>query len=466
MKKDNRVLRIAIAAAFAGSVGAAHAALIAPAGTAFTAAQVASELPTTGINLLSSGAAELTAGSATTPFAPAAGQTLQVNVVLTGGATYATAPVLQCSNTAGASVDTAGGFLPTLGGVGTAQAVFVVSTATMTAGAIGTMVSSCMVSATALTMTTGAHANISMGITFTYGTLASSTVNGNLVEFQPGLTAGVVAGAATTVAQVTSGFMSLNAGATLLSAGTIAWGGDTSAASTAVDLSTKLVLNDVMAAGSGSITVAGASLAATKATAGAFLISNSAGASCAASTPLYTVTGGAASVTFTGVTAADLTAGMPVCLQFTGTTAIPAGSITATLSGVAKTGYSLPSAGPLTVTSITRNGTTLIAPLVNVPSGWISRLVLVNRASSTANYSVTSTSESGNTVSLSGAAASGTLAANGTTVVDLASLVTASGSPRTSLQVVVDGVASNVDGLYQIVNAATGSISNYTLINK
>jgi len=75
-------------------------------------------------------------------------------------------------------------------------------------------------------------------------------------------------------------------------------------------------------------------------------------------------------------------------------------------------------------------------------------------------------SEVGTTVSLAGAAGSGTLAAGSNVVVDLSTDMTTVGSKRGSLQVVVDGVSANVDGLYQIVNAATGSLSNYTLINK
>jgi hypothetical protein len=78
-------------------------------------------------------------------------------------------------------------------------------------------------------------------------------------------------------------------------------------------------------------------------------------------------------------------------------------------------------------------------------------------------------SETGTTLTLSGAAASGTLAANSTTIVDLPALVTGTGfttAPRGTLLVTVNGPSSAIDGLYQITNPATGAISNHTLIVK
>ena len=459
IQSNKNVLRMAVLATLTVGSFAANAALVDVVGAAFSPAQVANEMPITGI-VLTANANQLRAGSAITSFAPSTGQNLLMSVTLNNGATFKTAPVAACIDaTAGNS---AAGTL-NLGGAGSNQAVFTVDfnavSAAITAGATLTR---CYVSAADLNVT-GAHADVNMSISYTYGTLASSVASGTLVQFQNSLADSVVAGT-DKVANVVSGFVTLSGAVTLLTAGTISWVTDATAASTATNLATLMVLGDALGVGSGSITVAGTSLVASKVTGGVWLETNG----CTnAGAGLATAAGGVTPVTFTGLTAANLSAGTTnVCVSFDGVTAIPAGSITAQVGGTAKTGYSLPATTALTLMSITRNGTTLVAPLVNVPAGWISRLVLVNRGSSAANYAVTATGETGNTVTLTGAAASGSIAAGTTSVVDLSGLVTTTGSARTSLSVTVDGVSSNIDGLYQIVNSAAGSISNYALVSK
>lgn len=117
--------------------------------------------------------------------------------------------------------------------------------------------------------------------------------------------------------------------------------------------------------------------------------------------------------------------------------------------------------------SIIRNGTVLVAPITNQPAGWYSRLVLNNTGSSDRTYTVKAVSEAGNVITLSGAAAGGTLAKNSSVVVDLQNVVTAVGGlPRYSLVVTTNAPSGTVNGAYQIANGTTGMISNYALIAK
>ncbi len=113
---------------------------------------------------------------------------------------------------------------------------------------------------------------------------------------------------------------------------------------------------------------------------------------------------------------------------------------------------------------IVRDGTVLQAPLVQVPGGWLSRLVLTNTSSIARPYTISVMGEAGNTVSTNNL--TGTIPANGTYVVeDLNSVLTGfTGAPRATLNVSVAGPNTAIQGLYQIVNPDKGSISNHVLV--
>ena len=113
--------------------------------------------------------------------------------------------------------------------------------------------------------------------------------------------------------------------------------------------------------------------------------------------------------------------------------------------------------------SIVRNGTQLQAPLAQVPSGWLSRLALTNTGSTARPYTIAVQGETGNTISTSNL--TGTVPANGTTVIDLTTVLTGfTASPRATLNVTVAGPNNQIQGLYQIVNPDKGSISNHVLV--
>jgi YVTN family beta-propeller protein len=161
-----------------------------------------------------------------------------------------------------------------------------------------------------------------------------------------------------------------------------------------------------------------------------------------------------------GATATD----RMLCLAPTTATPIPAADYTARLVAVAASAdYALPGIGPLDAGRITRNGTELQAPLVQVPTGWLSRLVLTNTGSVARPYAIAVTGESGNAIDTG--QLTGSVPARGTSVIDLHDVLTGfSGQPRATLNVTIAGPNAQIQGLYQVVNAATGSISNHVLV--
>lgn len=140
-------------------------------------------------------------------------------------------------------------------------------------------------------------------------------------------------------------------------------------------------------------------------------------------------------------------------------------SMQATIPGSTATQYgNIASPSATSFGTIAQNGASIFVPIAQVPSGYISRIVLTNTTATARPYTITAISETGATVTLSGAAASGTLAANRMTVIDLAGAMSVTGgSPRATLRVVVNAPASSVRAAYQIVNSSSGAVSNTNL---
>lgn len=164
-----------------------------------------------------------------------------------------------------------------------------------------------------------------------------------------------------------------------------------------------------------------------------------------------------------GATAA---AGQFLCMTTLGNVAIPVADYTSTLNAVAASAtYAPVSTGPLASGNIIRNGTQLQAPLAQVPTGWLSRMVLTNTGSADRPFTITVFGETGNTIGT--ANLTGTVPANGTIVRDLTTVLTSfttGQAPRATLNVTVAGPNSQIQGLYQIVNPASGSISNHVMV--
>jgi hypothetical protein len=157
--------------------------------------------------------------------------------------------------------------------------------------------------------------------------------------------------------------------------------------------------------------------------------------------------------------------------------AIPVSTYSHTFNAVAaNAGVAPASLGPAALGEITRSGTSLQAPLVQTPTGFISRIVLTNTGTiarpATWNFRPAtggSASEANTTYT---GATTGTLnvPANGSIVVSLVDVLGTAATtfggtpPRGVFTVDVAGPTGQIQGLYQIVNPANGAISNHVMV--
>ncbi|KFN49702.1 hypothetical protein N790_05270 [Arenimonas malthae CC-JY-1] len=138
---------------------------------------------------------------------------------------------------------------------------------------------------------------------------------------------------------------------------------------------------------------------------------------------------------------------------------------TATLDAVANAGYTIADVGPLDAGEIVRNGTQLQAPLAQLPANWLSRVVITNTGALDRPYEISVFGETGNTISTNAVNMTGSVPAGGTKVVDLETVLTGfTGAPRATINLTVAGPNNQIQGLYQIVNPASGSISNHVMV--
>lgn len=157
----------------------------------------------------------------------------------------------------------------------------------------------------------------------------------------------------------------------------------------------------------------------------------------------------------------------PLVFVETGADAIMASEYTATLHTSTNTGYETTDRST-SVGEIIRNGTQLQAPLVQIPTNWLSRIALTNTGKVARPYEMSVMTETGVTGSF--ANATGSIPAGGTVVIDLptaapagAGLAFTAGS-RGTINVNVSAPNNQIQGLYQIVNPEKGSISNHVMV--
>jgi len=145
------------------------------------------------------------------------------------------------------------------------------------------------------------------------------------------------------------------------------------------------------------------------------------------------------------------------------TTPILESLYTATLDVTANAGFTIADVGPQAAGEIVRNGTQLQAPLAQVPAGYISRMVLTNTGNVARPYTIAVQGETGNTIGT--ANLTGNVPANGTLVVELPTVLTSfTAAPRATLNVTIAAPNNQIQGLYQIVNPAAGSVSNHIMV--
>jgi hypothetical protein len=154
-----------------------------------------------------------------------------------------------------------------------------------------------------------------------------------------------------------------------------------------------------------------------------------------------------------------------LCYVVNGTTPIPVQVYDAVLKAVSAdtTTYAVADITASAIGKIAHNGSTLQAPLFQTTAGYISRFVLTNTSTVPVAYAAAVKGEDANVITI-GAKASGTIPANGMVVVAASDIATFSGNPRGFAVFDISGSDTSVAGVFQIVNVATGSVSNTTMV--
>ncbi len=171
-----------------------------------------------------------------------------------------------------------------------------------------------------------------------------------------------------------------------------------------------------------------------------------------------------------GATATD----SMLCLAPRTGVAIPVAEYNAVLKAVsaAPAVYAVGELGPEAAGKIDHNGTELQAPLVQIPGGWMVRVVLTNTGSTDRPYSIraldaanSDDGSAGKALDIAAGKLTGTVPAGGTKVVMLdTDALQANSGNRGTLVVTVAGPSGQIQGLYQIVNPANGLVNNTVLV--
>jgi hypothetical protein len=177
-----------------------------------------------------------------------------------------------------------------------------------------------------------------------------------------------------------------------------------------------------------------------------------------------------ATTTYTGTlnatnTSADIVldtntlTGQGVCYTVTGATAVPEQTVTAALDVVAAVGATTADLAAQTLGTIDHDGTTLQSPWFNAGTAYISRFVLTNTGGTDAGYTASVITEDGN-VCTTGTGTTGTIGAGKQLVVLASDICTDfSGNNRGAVEFTIAAPNSTIQGVYNIVNKTTGSIS-------
>lgn len=376
MTRTNYVVRAAVAACFATAAGQALAVVNISNNTGVP--RVANTVPTATTTL--DAAATFKLDIQVQPpvgISPKAANPVYLKLNLLNGAKFASPPQLRCSAfSGGISADTTAVTAGVqAGGNGFSNVTFVMS-ATDNNATSGSFMSSAFCSATVTAITISGLNNVGVSATFEYtdGLITtSSNIAGNLVTFVNAFSATYSASTATTaVVDATSGSDNfVNAqnntqGTALL--GFLRFDRNADSASTASNMGTDHLLGEALNAGSGSITISGPAIEAMKAaksSAGLYLTS-AATNDCATSIKGAFQATAANSVTFTGLSTANISGGVFVCgVVLSGTTQILTGQIQGQFAGGPVSGVSItfPAAGNMA--NIQQNGKSKNAYFVN-----------------------------------------------------------------------------------------------------
>lgn len=158
-----------------------------------------------------------------------------------------------------------------------------------------------------------------------------------------------------------------------------------------------------------------------------------------------------------------------------GTGEIQISNYTAQFNPVFTTNYELMQTHTaLNAGDINRNGTELVAPLAQVPTGYLSRIVLNNTGSVARTFRVDLIPGTSGSASEASSTFSGSTSITGLTiqpgqtlvhsVQDLFPNASFTGPARGTIRLRAEAPRGQMNGLYQIVNPGTGSISNHVMV--
>lgn len=350
---------------------------------------------------------------------------------------------------------------------GTAAASFVIfqvaATAAVAQAAVTTMAAASYASTSSASPT-----SVSMAV---YETLTQATSQGDslvskasgasMINYASGLTSTIAAASSNNVADVEAGFATFATGAI---SGSLALIGSASvtASATALDAGDGLAvaLGDMINAGTSTATVSGDFSVATQSLG---LDSNVNCATALAALTANTAKDGATAVT---VTALNATPNLCYTVGGTnGTTAIPEGDYTVALAFVSNstTAVSPTASASGTMGTIAHNGTTVQLPYLTTFSDYNQRLVMVNRGSSDAAYTVSAFQTEASTTAAAGTAATGTIPAGGSMVVKVTDVVTLTGGTRSAGTVNIVAASGNISVATTQVNLSDGGTDTISL---
>jgi len=181
-------------------------------------------------------------------------------------------------------------------------------------------------------------------------------------------------------------------------------------------------------------------------------------------TALAAITPNADNSASTGITLAGLNA-QPALCYVAGGDAIPEGSYTVdiTLEAAAATRTNATASLSGTMGAIQHNGTTVELPYLTTFSDYNQRIVMVNRGSADADYSITDFQTESDTTAVAGTAATGTIPAGGSAVVKVSDVVTLTGKTRTAATVNIVAATGNISVATTQVNLADSSTDTIVL---
>ena len=144
------------------------------------------------------------------------------------------------------------------------------------------------------------------------------------------------------------------------------------------------------------------------------------------------------------------------CHLADGATGIPAGGFTFSVAYTTATGTNAHADNASAYGSVSHNGSTSQVPYLTTFEDYNQRLVIVNRSTADADYTITFTTET-DTTATAGTAATGTVTAQSVLSIKASDIVTLTGKTRTAATVVIVGPPASIEVATNQVNLSDGS---------